>query len=139
MRGQVYLEFLELFSLVNFLVNQLLTNSSGNPVWHHFTKNLLFTLLGSTGLAPDPEKVPTRVRFSAATSVTDVSKVSCLTQSMATRVTVLENARGEDLLPCCLPNGLSKSRDLSYPHGLNSMNTRMKVLHCSPPQCPGNY
>jgi len=84
-RGQVYLEFLELFGLANFLVNHLLTNSSGNPVWHHFTKNLLITFLGSTGLAP--EKVPTTVKqiFCCHICYRCFQSQFCLTQLMGNK------------------------------------------------------
>lgn len=104
MRGHVYPEFLELFSLAIFLVNNnLLTDSFGYHVWHHFTKNLLITFLGITGLAPDPEKSFTPLkerdgyllqqssRCSAPISVADTSKVSfVLHVSWVTRVTALE-------------------------------------------------
>ena len=89
MRGHEYLEFLEPFSLAIFLVNNnLLTDSFGYHVWHHFTKNLLIAFLGITGLAPGPEKsfsplkerdgylLQQSSRCSAPVSVADASKVS---------------------------------------------------------------
>lgn len=128
MRGRVYLDILELFSWANFLVTNNLTDTFGNPAWHHFTKNLLITFQGITALAPDPKKpfsVPWREEMAISTMVKRIfcphicpmlPKSVCLTHFMGSR----KHSFGKLGMSLC---SLAVHQNHRTYHGLNSVWT----------------